>query len=442
MKRQIKFLTVMLVAFFMPLIIWAESVDEIIQSADIAYQENKKDTAKELYLQAAKLGSATAHFALAYKYVLPPEDKLNHLVNAAMQGHERALGYALDRLFYAPLNLNLYDPEGALDLLNHAKQKNAEIKGEYPSLKRCIEAGHLDIKKFIHEHELSDDIRDADLREPYPYYLWELAEDAVNTERFGKPEHRLVMQLVCRGGFARFDFQFAVYETFKRWKEGKNPHFDICENVSSTYGMTYCRERMKSKDADKRTKLIYPKVDDRVWSVAGIDVLPSCLEIVWASGDNYDEYQEQFPSATEIVDYPGKHLGADVPLAPISVEWGPPISLAKKFEECNTLSASKDFKKDGNFIEITDPKWTHREEQDSYRLIAKWDGESCEKLLPQFVGNCHSMVFVIRNEYTNFSIANNTYAHVTHEDQDFILPVTNNLLMDEFLELMDERKKP
>ena len=53
---------------------FAQGYGELLIKADKTYESGDKETAKKLYLEAANLGSAEAHFALAYKYTLTDEE--------------------------------------------------------------------------------------------------------------------------------------------------------------------------------------------------------------------------------------------------------------------------------------------------------------------------------------------------------------------------------
>jgi hypothetical protein len=99
---------------------------------------------------------------------------------------------------------------------------------------------------------------------------------------------------------------------------------------------------------------------------------------------------------------------------------------------CSGVQAPRSIIKDRNAIYIVDPEWSHPEDQDMYRLLAEWGPDGCETVLPQFSGHCESLVYVVRNENTNFKIHYGTYAYVTQNNRDYILPVTNESL-EEFL---------
>ena len=122
-----------------------------------------------------------------------------------------------------------------------------------------------------------------------------------------------------------------------------------CRNPYSMQERNRCAYLSDEKMEQGFSKLSYPKVEDKIWTVNGVDILPSCLEVVWISSDNYEEYEEHFPAAKEIYRYPGKYWGDTVPLEPLNASWGEPVSLPKKISECNVLASNKRKETEGNY---------------------------------------------------------------------------------------------
>jgi TPR repeat protein len=106
---------------------FGQGYEEYLSKADKSYESGDKEAANALYMKAAEEGSAEAHFALAYKYRLPPKESLYHYVEAAKKGHEKALEYALDGLLFQSGGMRTADPQKALDLY-------LEVKKSYPAI--------------------------------------------------------------------------------------------------------------------------------------------------------------------------------------------------------------------------------------------------------------------------------------------------------------------
>jgi hypothetical protein len=216
---------------------WATS--NLIEQAHELYDAGEKEQALELYLEAATKGDADGHFYAAYRYTLPNDENTHHFIEAAQQGHAKALEYALDKLFFRANSLTKADPEKALAVYHQAKQKNPNLRiydedNKYKTLEKCVEAGKLDISRFK--------TQEAQEREEI-YSIWEMAEDAANTNRFGKPNAHLALQLVCYGGWVPAEVESAVAELYQTWKTENAPHFNFCDHVTSRTGMAFCQYR-------------------------------------------------------------------------------------------------------------------------------------------------------------------------------------------------------
>ena len=227
-------LIIAFVAFSFSAFASTETAEDLLQRAHAAYKKGERDTAKALYLDAAELGNAEANYAFAYQYGMLDEERLKYYRIAAQQGHEQALRQALNILFY---RTHYGSPKQAFDLWHEAMRNNPAITVEHPALEQCIEAGTFNMQQFIEQHDLEKP------DETKPYYLWELAEDATNSNRFGAPSNLLALQLICHGGQVPFEMRTAVAEAFKHWKEDTKPYFDLCEHVTSRFGMRYCMRR-------------------------------------------------------------------------------------------------------------------------------------------------------------------------------------------------------
>jgi len=218
-----------------------------LEKANVAYGSGKKDEAKLLYAQAAKNGSAEAHFILARKFDMPDDEEIHHYSEAAKLGHQKALEYILDVSFLEPHGLLKADPVKALEIYEAAKKKNPSIElyseeDKVDVLKKCAEAAPLDAKEFVRKYDISEDIGlENDIYGMYS--IWELAEEASRGGRFGEPDPLLTLQLIMRGSPRFVELKQAVNDFYDHWKNGVVKEFDICDYALSTPGMQYCSER-------------------------------------------------------------------------------------------------------------------------------------------------------------------------------------------------------
>jgi hypothetical protein len=411
----------------------------LLKKGESALKAGDQESARIAFEKAAELGSAEAHFALAYKFVNSPEQSAYHFAEAAKRGHQEALDRALDKLFFMARNLMVGNPKEALEVYRLAVNANAAVRWpryrNIDTVRKCAEAGAFDADAFIDAHGLA---QEHDTSYLGFYHVWELAEDAAAGGRFGPPNAELVLHLVCRGGVVPAEVEFAVSTVHAQWKAGKAPDFNICNNVSSRIGIGYCSGRHDLEVAERLSQLSYPEVTDNIWIVNETNILPTCLETVWASGDNYEEYEDQFPSAKDFYDHPGKYWGRVVPISALRTDWAPPhdmISIPQRVQNCNFLKGGQWVEIENNVATVKDPP----NDPNSYRLIAEWGKEECDKVVPTFAGKCHSLVFVvIDNADAIYGRFYNTYAYITENGRDYILPITNGVDMGDFLELLSQ----
>jgi uncharacterized protein YecT (DUF1311 family) len=249
MKKVMTFLV--MVAMASVVVIAGEKYDTIVQKADIMYQAGDKEGAEKLYQEAAVLGSAQAHYALAYQYTLTPQESVYHFSEAAKKGNQEALEYALDGLFFRANSLIIGDPQKALEVYTAAKKANPTIDYDDKKLKaitQCAESKGFNGVTFMQRYGLDDKSLD------HFYSVWELAEEASRKGRFGDANATLVFDLVCRGGEVPNEMELAVDETYAKWKKGSTEEFDLCNSVMSGVGMGYCAQQAQSKADAKRQR--------------------------------------------------------------------------------------------------------------------------------------------------------------------------------------------
>lgn len=232
--------------------------EQALEKAEDLYKEGKREEAKEYFQLAAKQGFAEAHYQLAYCYVLTKDEEIDHLVEAAKQGHEKALELALDRLFFRANNL-FSDPQKALDLYYQAKRANPSLKmyqeeRVLETLKMSAESGAFDAEAFIQQHKILIPSSNDDA-----YYVWELAERASKGGCFGDPDPKLVLQLVSRGGLVPAELMAAVKKTYANWKTNNKEEFKIDNFVTSGFGYAFVSSRrvaIKEKERQSRIDLM------------------------------------------------------------------------------------------------------------------------------------------------------------------------------------------
>ena len=235
------------ITLLMPNIIFCQEYKASLSKADKYFKKGKKKEAKKLYLKAAKLGSADAHFALAYTYIVTKKEAIYHYSEAAKLGHSEALDNALEHLLFRANSLTNANPWKALEIYKMAKKVNPLIKiyneeNKINIIKKCAEVEPFNGKKFIKKYKLNNDKNKEN-----GYYIWELAEEASKGGRFGKPDPTLIFQLIIHGGDVPAELRYAVKDYYEYWKKGIVKEFNLCNYVTSGSGMSYCSARAEEK---------------------------------------------------------------------------------------------------------------------------------------------------------------------------------------------------
>jgi hypothetical protein len=197
---------------------------------------------------------------------------------------------------------------------------------------------------------------------------------------------------------------------------------------------------------DKRLKkLSYPKVTDHIWNVNRINISPKCMEEIWISADNYEEYEGRYPQAKNFRNYPGQYWGNLIPIEPINPGWEsfghPFLSLPKPLSSCNKIGPEDSTSINGNLFSLTFPiDSIHSPEEKKYTLIAEWGSKECSKLVPHFTNNCQSLVFVKLDVSFRYpDIQSNTYAHITDNGEAYIVPVTTVMPLEDVISLIESK---
>ena len=217
---------------------------DLVTQAQQLYEAGDTKQAQILFTQATEQGNAEAHFRLAYQYTLTDEESVYHLQQAAANGHQEALKYYLDKVFFRAGSIRMSDPKSALETYYQAKQKNPSLslydeQEKVQVLTYAAEVPERDPDVFFKTYQVEDE--DGD----WPFYdVWELAEQASKEgSQFGKPDPELVFWLITRGGDVPAELSFAVTDYYKHWKNDQVVPFNLCHYVTSGAGVGYCADR-------------------------------------------------------------------------------------------------------------------------------------------------------------------------------------------------------
>lgn len=222
--------------------------ESFMEKANRIYDNGEWENAKKMYLEASQKGNIDAHFMLAYKYNLPKEEALAHLRIASEAGHEKALDYYLDEIFFRGNSLRNVNPRKAYQVYLFAKDSNPNIelyneKEMIRTIKMAMEAGEFDVDEFMETYNISEnEIKDGNDIKDF-YSIWELAEEASRGGRFGEPNPKLVLQLISRGGIVPAELMGAVEDAYENWKIGVVKPFNIRDYITSGMGLSYSRSR-------------------------------------------------------------------------------------------------------------------------------------------------------------------------------------------------------
>ncbi|HEY3277025.1 MAG TPA: lysozyme inhibitor LprI family protein [Syntrophorhabdaceae bacterium] len=231
-------------------VLCAQEAQELVSRAERAYRSGNEEAAKGLYLKAAAMGSAEAHYRLAVGCHMIREERIRHYSEAAKSGHVKAFEEALDMLLFQANSLTETEPQIALNLYLNVKKANPKLNTRYyeeewvRTIKMCAEAKGFDASQFMKKYGINKAKCEF-------YSIWELAEEASGGGRFGQPDPELVFNLVMRGGWSPVELISAVKETYGNWKNGTVKKFDICDYVQSGYGQSYCAAQKEEEDREE-----------------------------------------------------------------------------------------------------------------------------------------------------------------------------------------------
>ena len=137
-------------------------------------------------------------------------------------------------------------------------------------------------------------------------------------------------------------------------------------------------------------------------------ISPRCFSVLWASGDNYEEYEEQYKieNKTDFRNNVGKYFINLIPIEEIYASWGEKISLAKNIVECNKNSKNLLIKND--YVELI----TENELGKTflyYKTLKKVSKNNCSNLAPYLKGTCNSSYLVNVSENSGGTYTSSDY---------------------------------
>ncbi|WP_417519127.1 hypothetical protein [Minwuia sp.] len=121
----------------------------------------------------------------------------------------------------------------------------------------CADAPAFDLDVFLADNDLTDEYARVTAETGAFYHLWELAERASIGDFAARDQDGLVLNLVCLGGFAPAETEYAVRARHADFIVASRRPFSICDFVTSGYGMTYC--------ASREQEMLRVQMSERMW---------------------------------------------------------------------------------------------------------------------------------------------------------------------------------
>ena len=284
----VSFLTVLSSVILMPVFADELSVAKrFYVEANKTYEGGKREKAKSLYFQASKYGLPEAHFALAYRYNLDPNQKIYHLESASELGHQKATSMLFESLFTRPDSLLTGSPSKAL-LLLITKNEPEYLSKWKPTLSLCLKAGSFDAVGFLKRF---DEYESYLNNKNEPYAGWLLAEKASMGSYGNEPDNRLALKIICRSAKVPSELKGAVKSLSDlEIKKIKEP-FNICDHITSGMGQSFCAQR--NKRVSERTIEIQVQELAGKLSPQNAQMLQRVLNLGFAYIENKAKTEEQ-----------------------------------------------------------------------------------------------------------------------------------------------------
>ena len=208
------------------------------REAFAAHRENP-EKAKPVFQQLAEEdGRDSAAFFVA-NYEITDDEYVNTVISAIQKGDSNILRNELNRLFLRSGHLKSSNPNRALKLYEAAQ--NAKLtknlyngKKIYSTLLKCAETRDFDAAGFAQKYQVDEETHN-----------WTLAEAAANTDRFGPANPKLILSLVCRGGFVPMELELAVDDAYAHWQKNTVLNFNWCSYAVSNATLSMCSARQQ-----------------------------------------------------------------------------------------------------------------------------------------------------------------------------------------------------
>ena len=179
------------------------------------------------------------------------------------------------------------------------------------------------------------------------------------------------------------------------------------------------------------------------WKASGGLIPPQCFVRIWSSGDNFEEFEEQFAikDPGDFRHNPGKYLGAEISrLAPLTPSWGgEKLVLAAPVDRCldgsvqgGVIGAPRALNVRVSERSVESKTCTSDTScrNYAYTVLARVSRKHCESLAPNLKGTCQAAFLVAAADYAGGSMGwdhgYNIYGLFTLENgQKLIVPLKN-----------------
>ena len=162
------------------------------------------------------------------------------------------------------------------------------------------------------------------------------------------------------------------------------------------------------------------------WVYNKLTISPRCFSVLWVSGDNYEEYEEQYKieNKTDFRNNVGKYFINLIPIEEINTSWGEKISLAKNIVECNKNSKNLLIKND--YVElINENEWGKTFLY--YKTLKKVSKNNCSNLAPYLKGTCNSSYLVKVSENSGGTYTSSDYyiygLFTLNDSSEYLIPL-------------------
>jgi len=162
------------------------------------------------------------------------------------------------------------------------------------------------------------------------------------------------------------------------------------------------------------------------WVHNKLIISPRCFSVLWVSGDNYEEYEEQYKieNKTDFRNNVGKYFINLIPIEEINSSWGEKISLAKNIVECNKNSKNLLIKNDHVEL-ITENEWGKTFLY--YKTLKKVSKNNCSNLAPYLKGTCNSSYLVNVSENSGGTYTSSDYyiygLFTLNDSSEYLIPL-------------------